>query len=750
MRPSLVDPPQIRSVKPEDPAPSRAIGTAPTALHALQRDVLEAVASGQSLDHVANLLCRRVENLAPAVVCSILTVDDEGQLHPLAAPSLPPDYNQALEGVLIGPNTGSCGAAAFFGHAIEICDIDTDLRWTPYKVMPLAAGLRACWSSPIKGRDGRVIGTIALYYRSCRAPSTLERRIVDTSIHLCALAIEHDAVRSQLERANQRFDVALGNMSQGLCFFDGERRLIVANRRYSEIYDLPAGSIRPGMVLQDIIDLRIAAGSGPKMTSGPYVEWRDVLKASDAPSDTIVELANGRVIAIHRQPMPDSGSVATHEDITERSRTEAQLVYMAQHDALTGLPNRVLFHERMEQALAMSGRGQQCAVLCLDLDHFKAINDTFGHVIGDALLRAVSDRLQACAREVDTVSRLGADEFAVLLVGLSRPEAAAELAHRIVQVLAEPFDLDGHSIFMGASIGIAVAPQDGSAPGKLLKSADTALYRAQTDERGSFCFFEPEMDARLQARMELVRDLRQAVRNQEFALVYQPVINLETNAISCFEALLRWHHPRRGLVSPVEFIPMAEETGLIVPIGAWVLQQACQEARNWPASVKVAVNLSAVQFKDKALIATVRAALADAGLPATRLDLEITETMLLKNSAETLATLHQLRDLGAGISMDDFGTGYSSLSYLRSFPFDKIKIDQSFVRDLSERPDSIAIVRAIVCLGRSLGMVTTAEGVETDDQLAQLRREGCTEVQGYLFSRPTSAENARLMFATAG
>jgi predicted signal transduction protein with EAL and GGDEF domain len=313
--------------------------------------------------------------------------------------------------------------------------------------------------------------------------------------------------------------------------------------------------------------------------------------------------------------------------------------------------------------------------------------------------------------------------------------------------LAEPFNLDGHTIVMCASGGIAVAPHDGNSPDKLLKSADTALYRAKLEDRGTYRFFEPDMDARLQARMILARDLRHAVRNDEFALVYQPVFNLETNTICCFEALLRWHHPVRGLVSPAEFIPMAEETGLIVPIGAWVLRQACAEAMNWPAPVKVAVNLSAAQFKDKALVATVNQALSASDLPATRLELEITETMLLKNSAGTLATLHELHDLGASISMDDFGTGYSSLSYLRSFPFDKIKIDQSFIGDFSDRPDSIAIVRAIISLGRSLGMATTAEGVETRDQLAQLRREGCTEVQGYLFSRPTSAESARQMFS---
>ena len=747
MQRSLVNRSQTLRQPSDQGRPPSSAGPGPKALHALQYDVLEAIASDQPLDRVAHLLCCRVEALAPTVVCSILTVDDRGRLHPLAGPSLPEAYSHALDGTPIGPKIGSCGTAAFFGHPIEIRDIDADPRWAPFKAMPLAAGLRACWSSPIKGRDGGVVGTFALYYRRRRAPSVVERRVVETSLHLCALAIERDVVWRRLEQTNQRFDLALSNMSQGLCFFDGARNLIVANRRYSEIYDLSRDRIVTGISLQQIMALRVAAGSGPKMGSTEYLDWRGSLKKSDAPTDTVVELANGRVIAIHRQPMPDSGSVASHEDITDRKRAEDKILHMARHDGLTALPNRALFQERVEQALALSGRGQRCAVLCLDLDHFKTVNDTFGHPVGDALLRAVAERMQACVREGDTVSRLAGDEFAVLLVGLDQPESAGELAQRITRTVSEPFKLEGQNVVTGASVGIAVAPRDGNTPDKLMKSANTALYRAKQDERGSQRFFEPEMDARLQARIALERDLRRAVVNQEFELVYQPVYNLAENTICCFEALLRWHHPERGPVSPMEFIPLAEETGLIVPIGAWVLRQACAEAAHWPGSVKVAVNLSAIQFKNKALVQTVTQALETAGLPATRLELEITESLLLKSTTDTLGTLHELRDMGASIAMDDFGTGYSSLSYLRSFPFDKIKIDRSFVGDISEKPDSIAIIRAIVSLAKSLGMLTTAEGVETPDQLSCVRLEGCNQVQGYVFSRPVSAAAARGMLA---
>jgi diguanylate cyclase (GGDEF)-like protein len=423
---------------------------------------------------------------------------------------------------------------------------------------------------------------------------------------------------------------------------------------------------------------------------------------------------------------------------------------MARHDALTGLPNRVLLQERMDHAVMMTGRGQKCAVLCLDLDRFKAVNDTFGHPTGDRLLQAVAERLLACVRETDVVSRLGGDEFAVLMGELEEPPGAGVLAQRIIRLLCEPFDLGGQTVSIGASVGIALAPQDARTAVGLLKSADTALYRAKMDGRGMFRYFESDMDERLQARFEMERDLRAAIADDRLELAFQPLYNVERNELCAFEALLRWRHPARGLISPAEFIPLAEETGLIVPIGAWVLRRACREAAHWPDHVKVAVNLSVVQFKGDALVRTVGAALAEAGLPATRLELEITESVLLVENAETLATLHALRNLGASISMDDFGTGYSSLSYLRRFPFDKIKIDQSFVRDLGEGEESRAIVRAVVGLGRSLGMVTTAEGVETQAQLAQLRREGCTQVQGYLMSRPVTATAARQLLADAG
>jgi len=466
----------------------------------------------------------------------------------------------------------------------------------------------------------------------------------------------------------------------------------------------------------------------------------------------VVAIANGSPSdAANRLVAKGSDEVATlartFNDLIEhlgaRQTLEQRLEHMAHHDALTDLPNRLRLRQATENELARVQRGETIAVLCLDLDHFKSVNDTLGHPAGDCLLRTVAERLRQSVRETDIVARVGGDEFAVVQVAAEQPRGAIVLADRLIETLAKPFDLDGHQVVIGTSIGIALAPSDGLDTDQLMKNADMALYRAKADGRGVSRFFEPEMDAKMQARRTLEIDLRKALVEDEFELYYQPLVNLQSDAVSGFEALLRWNHPTRGLVPPSEFIPVAEEMGLIVPLGEKILRQACTEAAGWPDDIKVAVNLSPVQFKSKTLALAVISALASSGLPPHRLELEITESVLLQDSELTLTTLHQLRALGVRIAMDDFGTGYSSLSYLRSFPFDKIKIDQSFVRDMSGKEDSIAIVRAVAGLGKNLGMATTAEGVETQEQLRYLRQEGCTEVQGYLFSRPMPARNIR-------
>jgi diguanylate cyclase (GGDEF)-like protein/PAS domain S-box-containing protein len=423
-------------------------------------------------------------------------------------------------------------------------------------------------------------------------------------------------------------------------------------------------------------------------------------------------------------------------DVTERCQAEERIAHLAHHDTLTGLPNRLLFRERMDNAIARARRGKGFAVLCLDLDRFKEVNDALGHPIGDALLCAVANRLRAELRETDTLARLGGDEFAVIQSSANQPCEATALARRLVEAVSAPFHIGNHQISVGTSIGAAVAPDDGLDPDALLRAADMALYRAKADGRGTWHFFEPGMDARIQMRRALELDLRRALASEEFEVHYQPIVRVATRQVSGLEALVRWRHPERGLVPPDRFIPLCEEIGLIVPLGEYVLARACADAVQWPGAPKIAVNLSPAQFTSPGLVEAVSTALAATGLEPERLELEITETVMLQENEVTLATLYRLKALGVRIAMDDFGTGYSSLSYLQRFPFDKVKIDRCFIRDLGQSRQSNAIVRAMADLCGGLDMITTAEGVETEEQFAVLRRKGCDEAQGYLFSRP--------------
>jgi diguanylate cyclase (GGDEF)-like protein len=540
-----------------------------------------------------------------------------------------------------------------------------------------------------------------------------------------------------LRERNQLLDATLEHMAHGLCAFDGNLQVIVINRRYLEIYGLNENEARPGTTLLDLMRHSIARGiHSPGATAETmFADFRERLIENKEPV-LHRRLADGRVIAVRHQPTASGGWVGTYEDITERHLAHENIAHMARHDALTDLPNRLLFRERMDDGLA---RVQACeesiVVMCLDLDNFKAINDSLGHPIGDKLLQGIGKRLAKILDPKDTIARLGGDEFAILQAQSTSADAET-LARRIIEAVCEPIVIDEHEINTGISIGIAVAPDNGISGDHLMKCADLALYRAKAEGRNGFRFFETEMDVKMRARHALEVDLRRALTEGEFHLVYQPEVRLDTGELTGMEALLRWTHPERGNIPPMEFIPVAEETRLIMPIGEWVLRQACTEAARWPESVRVAVNLSAVQFRNRSLVATVTHALAAAGLSPRRLELEITETVLMQEDDAIVAMLHQLRALGVRIAMDDFGTGYSSLGYLRSFPFDKIKIDRSFVSGKGSAAESEAIIRAIAELGATLGIETTAEGIETTQQMELVRRAGCTEGQGYLISRP--------------
>jgi diguanylate cyclase (GGDEF)-like protein len=595
---------------------------------------------------------------------------------------------------------------------------------------------------------GRERRRTAVYERVTRDGRTL--RITGTPIRAGAWVITQedisevkryiDALRQREEEAmlqNATFDFAVSNMRQGMCMFDAERKLVFSNPQYADMYNIPRERIHPGMPLDEVLEERAAAGNRPVDGKDAFVAKRLEKVGDNKPAAFVVELENGRAISILHQPLQGGGWVATHWDITDERRSEARMRHLARHDALTDLPNRILLREHMEDLNSRAERGEIMAVLCVDLDHFKTVNDTLGHAIGDELLKAVAARLRAHLRETDICARLGGDEFAILHGPLARPQDASSLAARLVDAIAEPFRVQDHQVVIGASIGIAVAPNDGCEAEALLKAADLACYGTKRSGRGTYHFFEKSMDDAVRKRRQLELGLHTALSRDELSLAYQPIFELHTGGISGVEALLRWTHPEHGDISPDEFISVAEETGLIGRIGEWVLRRACASAAVWPSHVRIAVNLSAVQFKaSDHLTDTVVSALANSGLNPQRLELEITESVLLFHIDGVLKTLHQLQALGVRICMDDFGTGYSSLSYLRAFPFNKIKIDRSFVQDSTNSDDGSAIISAVVGLGRTLGMSVTAEGVETPEQLRLVKRQGCDEAQGFLFGRP--------------
>ena len=561
-----------------------------------------------------------------------------------------------------------------------------------------------------------------------------------------ALLLQLDAMLCAQAAESLRFDTAINKISQGLCFFDGKQQLIVCNARYAEIYSLSPTLMKPGMTLREIVDARYAAGSYPDMTPAEYMAWRVSISIIAKASDTVTRLKNGRVVAIHHQPMPDGGWVATHEDVTERSRSAAQIERLARCDGLTGLANRVQFRERLSALQRPSEVDDSTAVVLIDLDRFKSVNDTLGHPVGDQLLRAVAQRLSDCVRQQDLVARLGGDEFAIVQTDAMQPAAARSLAERLVRELSLPFEIEEHQVLVGASVGVSLSRDEGSDPDELLKKADLALYDAKAAGRGTYSFFRPQMVEQAKGRRALEIDLRGAELRGEMELHYQPIVDIATRRIVCMEALMRWRHPTRGLVMPDTFIPLAEETGLIEPLGAWVVTEACRRASRWPAHVAVAVNLSPVQFRSGTLPAVVASALRESGIDPTRVELEITESVRLAEDSSNLATLHALREQGVRICLDDFGVGYSSLSYLRSFPFKTLKIDRSFVREICTSKDAATIVSAIVSLGTNLAMNVTAEGVEHPEQLELLKAIGCRQAQGYLLSTPRPASEVDALF----
>ncbi|MGX7872156.1 putative bifunctional diguanylate cyclase/phosphodiesterase [Mesorhizobium sp. ORM6] len=548
---------------------------------------------------------------------------------------------------------------------------------------------------------------------------------------------EQRRAEQDLKEQHRRFDAALANMSQGLLMYDADGKMIVRNERFLELYKVTAADFPLGTTHRDALERLLELGIYTQIDVDSEVAKTEACRRAGKIHSAYRHLTDGRTILVTRRPM-SGGWVATFDDVTERRLAEERMTHLAHHDTLTGLPNRSMFRERLDLALE-DVAATPLAIFSLDLDRFKAVNDTWGHPAGDWLLKSVAERLQRCLRnETDIVARFGGDEFVVLQFNFKGIADAEKLAKRVVEAIAKPFRDKSRDMHVGISLGIAVFPDDGRDADTLLKNADTALYRAKSEGRNLYRFFEPGMDAIVQARRALEVDLETALLRQEFDLDFQPIMNIASSEIIGAEALMRWHSPARGPVEPDQFIPVAEETGLIVPLGEWALRTACAAAASWPPGLRIAVNVSAVQLKSGGFARSVVSALAFSGMPAGQLELEITETVLMDESKAVLKTLRQLRELGIRIALDDFGTGYSSLGYLRRFPVDKIKIDRSFIRDMGNR-DTAAIVRTIIGLGTELGIVVTAEGVETEVQLDMLRDNGCVEAQGYLIGVPSNA-----------
>ena len=558
---------------------------------------------------------------------------------------------------------------------------------------------------------------------------------------------QHRAAQRRLSIEKHRLDTAINNMTQGLLLFDASARLIVCNPKYIEMYNLSPDVVRPGCTLRDVIRHRKATGSLPD-DAEQYCD--DVLRTKGESSNKVVETSDGRLVEITTEPIADGGWLVTHEDVTERIRAQDRIAHLAYYDALTDLPNRALFREHVEHKLVKIASDQRFAILFIDIDEFKSVNDSLGHHVGDELLKSVALRLKQCVGPNDFVARLGGDEFAIVKVDFAIESELIAFVENIHRTIRQPLKCLGQEVSTDASIGIAVAPDHGTSLEELLKNADLAMYAVKADGRRNFRFFIPELDARMRARHALEADLKQALVQGSFEVHYQPVLDLAGDVVTGCEALLRWRHPDRGIISPAEFIPVAEETGLIVELGEWVLRKACADAVKWPEQIKLAVNVSPLQFKSGTLALRVAAALAETGLSPDRLELEITEAVLIRDDEEALSVLHQLRDLGVRIALDDFGTGYSSLSYLRRFPFDKVKIDRSFVRDIAEAEGSSPIIEAVVHMALARCMTTTAEGVETEEQRDILRKLGCNEMQGFLFSPAVPVERLANLLSAKG
>ncbi len=708
-----------------------------------EKRVLEMISKGERLPRILDTLTRGIETLRPDLLCAVQLLDDRNRLHCGAAPSLAPEYNAAVEGMAIGPCATSSGTAAWRGETVVVSDIALDPLWAEYKELALHHGLRACWSLCIAAPDGKVAGTFTAYYREPRAPSSEDLRLLDTARHIAGIAIERARAQSALEQRERDVRAVMDSVPAMICYADPGMHFVYANQRYADW----VGCRREQLIGRFVGDV---VGAETFSIMEPHI--REVLAGREVRYERRQYARDGKArdFEVHYVPHRDAaGNVCGYfvmlNDVTARKQDAELLYFLANHDQLTSLPNRNLFNEHLSVAVTHAARqGEKVAALFVDLDRFKNVNDTLGHPTGDRLLQEVAGRFRACLRDSDVVARLGGDEYTVMLRPVRDVQEIATCAQKLIDSLGTPIEVDGHELFVTCSIGISIYPDDAHDAASLLKNADSAMYRAKEQGKNTYQFFSKEATAATFEHLMLETNLRRALEREEFLLHFQPILDIRTERVVSMETLVRWQHPDLGMVSPAKFIRLAEETGLIVPIGQWVLEHACRQARALQqrgfTDLHVAVNLSPRQFRQRDLARSIQQVLDDTGLAARHLELEVTESSVMENAEMAIGILHELKAMGVRLSIDDFGTGYSSLAYLQRFPLDALKVDQSFVRDITSDHGGSAIASAIIAMGHSLRLTIVAEGVETPAQLAFLRERECQKVQGFMFARPMPAE----------
>jgi diguanylate cyclase (GGDEF)-like protein/PAS domain S-box-containing protein len=703
--------------------------------------VLDGLVANQTLSGILTEIATRLEQIHPEMRVSILIRDErDGRLHTGAAPSLPAFYNAAVEGLESAVGRGSCGTSAALGEPVIVADIREHAYWADYAQLAERAGLRACWSIPFKDDAGHVLGTFGIYYAQPRTPTRDELDLIGEFVRIASIAVERVRADTTLRQAAAVFE----STREGVVITDLTPRILTVNRAYTQITGYEAAEVvgqNPGMMKSGRQDKLFYAALWASVQEVGH--WQGEIWNRRKSGEVFPQLLT--ISTVYDGEGLPSHYVGVMTDISQLKQTEARLEHLAHYDPLTNLPNRLLLQSRLEHALERAERHrQQVAVLFLDLDRFKNVNDSLGHPVGDELLENLARRLSARLREDDTLGRLGGDEFLVVLENLERPEDAAGVAQTLIQLLERPFILpSGHEVYIGASIGISLYPTDASNVTELIRTADVAMYQAKEQGRNTTRFYTPTLTVAANERLEMEARLRRALANNEFLLHYQPQVDARSGAVIGCEALVRWQSPEEGMIPPARFIPLAEETGLIVPLGEWVLRTACAQALAWldaglPPLV-MAVNLSGRQLQSRDVVERVAAILQETGLPAAHLKLELTESMIMGRPEQSVELLRSLKSLGLRLSIDDFGTGYSSLAYLKRFPLDELKIDRGFVRDIPHDLNDGEIAAAIIAMARNLNLKVVAEGVETVAQQAFLAAQGCGAFQGYLFSRPLPA-----------